>query len=165
MVLLIVAMIFLNNSACKVGYSFTGASIPPNVKTVSVMYFPNYAPLVNATLSQVFTQKLKDKFTSQTHLSVIERNGDLQFEGQITDYTNQPTAIQQNQTAAQNRLTITVKVKYTNTVDEKMSFESTFTKYADYPSSQAFGAVEGELIKTISDQIVQDIFNKAVVNW
>lgn len=152
-------------NSCKVNYSFTGASISPKAKTISVQYFPNYAPLVNSSLSQTFTEKLKDKFLSQTNLNFVDRNGDLQFEGQITDYSNQPTAIQGNQTAAQNRLTITVKVKFTNTVEDKLSFESSFSKYADYPSNLSFASQESSLVTTITDQIVQDIFNKAVVNW
>ncbi len=158
-------LLLLNFPSCKVNYSFTGASISPKIKTISIQYFPNYAPLVNSSLSQLFTQKLKDKFTSQTNLSFVDKNGDLQFEGQITDYANQPTAIQGNQTAAQNRLTITVKVKYTNTVEDKLSFETSFSRYSDYPSSKSFTTVESELISQISDQLVQDIFNKAVVNW
>jgi hypothetical protein len=130
-----------------------------------VQYFPNYAPLVNAQLSQIFTQALKDKFTSQTNLSFVDKNGDIQFEGQITDYSNQPTAIQGNQTAAQNRLTITIKVKYTNTQEDKLSFETSFTKYLDYPSTKSFPSVESDLVTQIVSQMVQDIFNKAVVNW
>ena len=152
-------------NSCKFNYSFTGASISPKIKTISVQYFPNYAPLVNAQLSQIFTQALKDKFTSQTNLSFVDKNGDIQFEGQITDYSNQPTAIQGNQTAAQNRLTITIKVKYTNTQEDKLSFETSFTKYLDYPSTKSFHSVESDLVTQIVSQMVQDIFNKAVVNW
>ena len=152
-------------NSCKMTYSFTGASISPKAKTISVQYFQNYAPLVNSSLSQTFTQKLKDKFLSQTNLNPVDRNGDLQFEGQITDYSNTPTAIQGNQTAAQNRLTITVKVKFTNTVEDKLSFETSFSKYADYPSNLSLASQENTLVGTITDQLVQDIFNKAVVNW
>ena len=151
-------------SGCKVGYSFTGASISPKIKTVSVKYFQNTTPF-NPTLSQTFTQKLKDKFMSQTNLSFVDKDGDLQFEGQITDYTNQPTAIQGSQVAAQNRFTITVKVKFTNTVEEKLSYETPFSKYLDYPSTKSFPSVEGDLVTQITDQLVQDIFNKAVINW
>ena len=163
--IIIISVLFLSINSCKVNYSFTGASISPKIKTISVQYFPNYAPLVNATLSQTFTQALKDKFTSQTNLNFVDKSGDIQFEGQITDYSNQPTAIQGNQTAAQNRLTITVKVKYTNTVEDKLSFETSFTKFLDYPSNKSFPSVESDLVSQIVTQMVQDIFNKAVVNW
>ena len=158
-------IIILTAISCKVKYSFTGASISPKAKTVSIQYFPNYAPLVNPSLSQLFTEKLKDKFTSQTNLSLTDRNGDLQFEGSITGYANQPTAIQGNQTAAQNRLTISVKVKFTNTIDEKLSYETSFSRYADYPSTKSLSAVEADLVSQINEQLVEDIFNKAVVNW
>jgi hypothetical protein len=164
-VIIAISILILNIYSCKVNYSFTGASISPKIKTISVQYFPNYAPLVNAQLSQTFTQALRDKFTSQTNLNFVEKNGDIQFEGQITDYSNMPTAIQGNQTAAQNRLTITVKVKYTNTQEDKLSFETSFTKYLDYPSTKSFPSVESDLVSQIVAQIVQDIFNKAVVNW
>ncbi len=160
-----IIVIITSLAACKVNYSFTGASISPKIKTITVQYFPNYAPLVNSSLSQIVTQKLKDKFTSQTNLAFQDKNGDLQFEGQITDYTNQPTAIQGNQTAAQNRLSITIKVKYTNTLEEKASYETSFTRFADYTSTKSFTSVEAQLIAQITDQIIQDIFNKAVVNW
>jgi hypothetical protein len=160
-----ISVLLLSLNSCKVNYSFTGASISPKIKTISVQYFPNYAPLVNATLSQTFTQALKDKFTSQTNLNFVDKSGDIQFEGQITDYSNQPTAIQGNQTAAQNRLTITVKVKYTNTFEDKLSFETSFTKFLDYPSNKSFPSVESDLVSQIVTQMVQDIFNKAVVNW
>lgn len=165
LIALIAIIVSITFYSCKVTYSFTGASISPKAKTISVQYFPNYAPIVNSSLSQTFTQKLRDKFLSQTNLNPVDKNGDLQFEGQITDYSNTPTAIQGNQTAAQNRLTITVKVKFTNTIEDKLSFESSFTKYADYPSTQSLSSQENTLVGTITDQLVQDIFNKAVVNW
>jgi len=161
-ILLIIAIITLS---CKVKYSFTGASIPENVKTVSVKTFQSYAPLTNANLTQSFTEALKDKFLSQTNLNLVTDNGDLQFDGAITDYNVSSIAIQGNETAALNRLSITVKVKFTNTKDEKSSYETSFTRYADYDSSQNLSAIEDNLIKDINDQLTQDIFNKAVSNW
>src|SRR5512145_844688 len=94
-------------ASCKI-YSFTGASIAPDVKTVSIIYFPNQAPLVQPTLSQVFTEALKDKFISQTSLTLVDNGGDLNFEGAITSYGTQPVAIQSGDVASQNRLTIAV---------------------------------------------------------
>ena len=152
-------------TSCKVNYSFTGASIPENVKTVSVKTFQSYAPLANANLTQTFTEDLKDKFISQTNLDLVARDGDLQFEGAITGYLVTSVAIQGNETAALNRLSITVKAKFHNTKDDKQDFESTFTRYADYESSTNLASIEDELIKDINDQLTQDIFNKAVSNW
>lgn len=146
-------------------YSFTGASISPDVKTVSVQYFPNYAGLVQPTLSQLFTERLKDKFVSQTSLSLVKNNGDLNFEGSITDYRTQPSAIQAGDRPALNQLVITVKVVFTNRKDEKQNFESTFSRFAEYESTRSLLEVEEGLIKQINDQLVDDIFNKAVVNW
>jgi len=151
--------------SCKVNYSFTGASIAEDVKTVSVKTFQSYAPLANANLTQSFTEALKDVFISQTNLDLVTRNGDLQFEGAITGYEITSVAIQGNETAALNRLTVTVKVKFTNTKDSKQDFESSFSRFADYESSLNIASIEDELIKDINDQLTQDIFNKSVSNW
>ena len=158
-------LICLAAVGCKMNYSFTGASIAEGVKTVSVKTFQSYAPLANANLSQTFTEALKDKFLSQTNLDLATRNGDLQFEGSINGYAVTSVAIQGNETAALNRLTITVKVKFINTKDKEANFETSFSRYLDYDSSQNLASIEDELIKDINDQLTQDIFNKAVSNW
>lgn len=151
--------------SCKVNYSFTGASIAEDIKTVSVKTFQSYAPLANANMSQTFTEALKDKFLSQTNLDLVTKNGDLQFEGSITGYNVTSVAIQGNETAALNRLTITVKVKFTNTKDSDLDFETNFSRYTDYESSQNLASIEDGLITEINEQLTQDIFNKAVSNW
>jgi hypothetical protein len=148
-----------------VNYSFTGASIAEDVKTVSVETFQSYAPLANANLTQSFTEALKDIFISQTNLDLAASDGDLQFSGAITGYRISSVAIQGNETAALNRLTITVKVKFVNTKDNKQDFESSFSRFTDYESSQNIASIEDELIKEINDQLTQDIFNKSVSNW
>ena len=151
-------------SGCGV-YSFTGASISPEVKTFSVQYFPNRASLVQPLLSQAITEKIKERFISQTSLRQVEKDGDLQFEGYISDYKASPVAIQGTQTAALNRLTISVLVKFTNTKDDKQNFETTFTRYADYDSQKSLSEEEATLIDEINRQLVDDIFNKSVSNW
>lgn len=151
-------------SSCGI-YSFTGASISPDIKSFSVQYFPNRASLVQPTLSQVFTEKLKEKFISQTNLSPVKIGGDLQFEGYISDYTTTPTAIQSTDQAALNRLTITVSVKFINNKDPKNNFETNFSRFSDYSSTKNLTEVETGLINEISSQLVDDIFNKAVINW
>ena len=152
-------------SGCKVNYGFTGASVSPDIKTFSVKYFPNNAPIVNPTLNQVFTEKLKEKVVSQASLSHADRQTDLIFEGTITGYAVQPIAIQSNETAAQNRLTITINIKFTNLKNEKQNFETAFSRYADYSSSENLSTVEPQLISTITDQIVDDVFNRVFINW
>jgi hypothetical protein len=146
-------------------YSFTGASIPPEAKTVSIQYFPNNAMLVEPLLSNTLTSALRDRFTNQTSLRVIPQQGDLAFDGEITDYRTTPVAIQSDQTAALNRLTITVNVRFFNKFDESKGFETKFTQYMDYPSEQDLNAVKDRLITDIVDMLVDDIFNKSVVNW
>jgi len=145
----------------------TGASISPDVKTVSVQYFPNNALLINPALSQQFTDALKDKFVSLTSLKLINGTGDMNFEGEINDYNTKPKAILENDVAAMNRLTISIRVKYTNMKDSdsKYDFDKIFTRFEDYESSKDFGSVEADLTKKIIDQIVEDVFNQSVVNW
>jgi len=150
---------------CRVGYSFTGASVSPSVKTISIQYFPNNATLVVPTLSRTLTDAMRDYFTSHTSLNLMERNGDLDIHGAITGYSVQPIAIQGNETAAMNRLTITISVKFSNKTNEKQNFETTFSRYQDYPSSKDLSSVQDDLISIINDQLIQDVFNKAVVNW
>lgn len=146
-------------------YSFSGASIPPEAKTVSVQYFPNHAQLINPTLSNDFTTALRDAMMNQTSLDMVESGGDLAFEGEITDYRTTPVAITSGQTAALNRLTITVNVRFVNMFDETKSFETKFTHYEDYPSSQDLNSVQESLTGTIIEALVEDVFNKALVNW
>lgn len=161
--LLLTAYCLLLINSCGV-YSFTGASTGES-KTVSIIYFKNNAPLAPPTYSQKFTETLRDKFTSQTSLTLVPNKGDLNFEGFVSGYATAPVAIQGNETAALNRLTITVSVTFTNTKDEKQNFEQSFTRFADFNSSQSLNAVQDQLITEINDQLVQDVFNKSVINW
>lgn len=163
--LLSVLFVSLVFTACKISYSFTGASIAPNVKTFSVAYFQNRARLVNPNLSQQFTDGLQEKIIKQTSLSQISENGDLEFSGQITDYDVKPMTIVSGDVAAQNRLTIGVKVKFTNNKDHTQDWEKSFTAYEDYESSQSLSAVEGTLVPEIIKKLTDDIFNASVANW
>ena len=146
-------------------YSFSGASIPAEAKTVSVDYFPNHAQLANPLLSDNLATALRSAMTNQTTLDLVETGGDLAFEGEIVDYTTTPTAITAGQTAAMNRLTIKVKVRFTSRIDDTKDFEQTFSRYEDYPSDQELTSVQEALTATIIEQLVEDIFNKALVNW
>ncbi|HOW25275.1 MAG TPA: LptE family protein [Bacteroidales bacterium] len=164
LILIIVLLGIVTQTGCGV-YSFTGASIPPGARTISVDYFPNNALLVQPTLSQRFTDALKDKFTSETSLNLVRENGDMSIEGAIVGYNANPIAIQGNEQAALNRLTITVSVRFVNHLDEKMNFEQSFSRFQDYDSSSSLADVEDDLIDQINRDLVQDIFDKAVVNW
>ena len=162
--LLFIFVLAIALPACKVNYSFTGGSTG-DAKTLQVKFFQKSAALGPASLGQTFSEALKDKFTSQTSLSLSNANADLVLEGSITGYNTEPLSIQAGETAAQSRLTVTVSVKFTNLKNEKQNFDQTFSRYSDFASSQSLAAVENELIKAINDQLVDDIFNKALVNW
>jgi len=160
-ILTFTGLVFL--SSCTGAYSFTGAEV--NAKTITIEYFPNRASLVQPSLSNVFTETLKDKFVSQTSLELVNYGADLKIEGEITNYRVTAQAYQGNETSALNRLTITVKVKFTNLIEPEKDFESTFSKYADFDSSESLSSVEADLMDEISKELALDIFNKALVNW
>lgn len=153
--------------SCTTSYGFSGGVIDyTKLKTISVDVFPNMAPLAQPSLSQQFTEALRDIFLNQTRLNLVKQNGDLQFSGRITGYSTTPVGITAgNESAAQNRLSITVKVKFVNTTNEKENFEESFTQYADYDSSKPLSDVESELIREINELLTQQIFNRSVGNW
>jgi hypothetical protein len=150
---------------CTVKYSFSGASISPLVKTISIQYFQNRASLVQPGLSQYITDALIDKCKGQTSLSLINGVGDVNFEGEISDYNTRPLTTAADARAATNRFTISVRVKFTNAVEPELSYEKTFTRYEDYDTNQDFANVEKGLSDKIVVLLIEDIFNEAFVNW
>ena len=153
-------------AGCRLSVSLTGGNVDPRAKTVYIQTFRNNSSLGNPTLSHEFTSALKDRIQSQTPLTIIDmQNGDYRLEGEITGYSINPVAIQGDETAAMNRLTITVNVRFTNTFDENQNFEQSFSRYVDYPSTQNFTSIESSLVQTINEALTEDIFNKAFVNW
>jgi len=159
-------IILLGAVSCKMSYSFTGASIPPQVKTIRIEQFPNNALLVNPILSVEFTDQLRKKFQSQTNLNIVTQGGDLVIEGEITDYSTRPAAITSDDRAALNRLTISIKVTFVNNFDDSQSFNNqTFSRYVDYPSDVDLSAISDEFILGVVEYLVDDIFNKTVINW
>lgn len=162
---LLIASLSLFMTACTVKYSLSGASIPPDAKTFSVAYFPNNAPMVAPVLSATLTDELTQRFASRTSLAQVEDGGDFAFEGEIVGYSSTTSSVSSGDYALQNRLTISVKVKFTNAIDDKMSFNRNFSAYADYDSTKLLTEVEGELIPQIVEQLVTDIFQAAASNW
>lgn len=152
-------------AACKVTYSLSGASIPADARTVSIPYFPNNATLVSPTLSSTLTDELQTRFMNQTKLQLVPENGDLAFQGEITNYTVMPVAVTSDDMAAMNRLTITVKVKFTNNIDPTFNYDQTFSAFQEYSSSLDLSTAESSLIPELVTQLVDDIFNAAVSNW
>jgi hypothetical protein len=163
--LLIMCTILASNYGCTVSYSLSGASISPTVKTFSSQYFQNRAALVQPGLGQYITDELIDKCKTQTSLKYVTGIGDVSFEGEITDYNTRPLTVSADANAATNRFTITVKVKFVNSIDPDLSYEQTFARYEDYDSNLDLSQVERDLSEKIVAMIVEDIFNKAFVNW
>jgi hypothetical protein len=164
LLLLLIPIAFLNS--CSI--SLNGASIPAEMKTVSVSYFENNAPLVIPSLAQDFTEALKLRIRNQTRLSITQSDAHAIFEGRITGYDIRPIALQNNNnpSAGGNRLTIKVSVKYTNNLNPKQSFEESFERFKDFNLGvQSVQAIQPQLIKDINDQLTEDIFNRAFAQW
>ncbi len=162
----IISIVFASifTTSCGI-YSFTGASIPDEAKTVSVAYFTTTVTNSPSSLKQSITEDLKDLLIAQTSLNLKELDADLIFSGQIVKYQIVPIAIKADETAGQNRLTIAVKIKYKNNFDKNQDFESTFSRYRDFNSLENLADVEAVLIEEITKELLEDIFNKAFVNW
>jgi hypothetical protein len=149
----------------KGGYSLSGASIPEAAKTFSVAYFPNNAPMVSPTLSTTLVEALKDKFSRQTRLQLVEEGGDFAFEGEITGYTSTTASVSSDNYALLNRLTITVKVRFTNKIEPDNSFNKTFSAFTEYDSSQLLVDIQSDLDAEVVKQLVTDIFQASASNW
>jgi hypothetical protein len=142
-----------------------GVSIDPRIKTFSVQYFDNRATLVQPSFSQTFTEGLRDYIEKNTSLRYVTGVGDVDFSGQITTYEITPQAVTSANTAAQTRFTIGVKVKYTNNYDSKSSFEKSFSSYRDYNSTESFASVESGLSEVIMQEVIEQTYNAAFINW
>ena len=146
-------------------YSMTGGNVG-DAKTIQVDFFPNQAPLVEPALTQKFTNDLQDLFTRQTNLTLTGSNGDLHFSGEITGFRVTPMSGTAAQTAAQNRLTVTVNVRFVNKLNEKDDFEKSFSFYSDFAANaQLTGGILESALDEIVERITQDIFNASVAKW
>lgn len=151
-------------SCSSYSLSLGGASIPPEMKTVTVEFFENTSQIVNPILGQNFTEALKDRIRNQSRLSQVDQEGDAYFSGRITAYTIAPAAVGgQNDRAELNRLTITVNVKYTDNINNENSFEQPFSRFQDF--SGAVQTREAEMNVNIINMLTEDIFNRAFANW
>ncbi len=146
-------------------YSFSGTSIQPDVKTVTINYFEYKALKVNPSLSNDFTEAMKDKFRKMTRLEQVDIDGDLEISGAVTGYEVRATAVTANEVAAQNRLTVNVEIEFTNRKHPEDDFKKSFSSYADYDSAQSLDAVESSLCEEIIEKICEDVFNATVANW
>ncbi len=150
--------------ACGI-YSFSGTSIQPDIKTVTINYFEYKALRVNPSLSNDLTEALKDKFRKMTRLEQVEEEGDIEIEGSVTGYDVRATAVTANEVAAQNRLTVSVKITFTNRKYPEDDFEKSFSAFGDYDSTLSLDAVEAQLCEEIVEQLCEDILNATVANW
>ena len=154
-------------AACGIRYSFSGGSIPADMKTVTIHFIENQAPIVYPTLSETLTERLKARIRTQSRLSQVANDGDGVFEGKITNYTIGPAAVEAGtDRAALNRLTITVMIKYTNSIQPEDDFELPFTRYKDFSSAtQPIQVQEEQIVKDIVEMLTEDIYNRAFANW
>lgn len=161
---LILAIASLLLAACGI-YKFNDTSIAPDVHTISVYNIENRAMKVNPILSNTLTVALQDQYRKLTKLEMLEEGGDLEVSGFITSYDVTPTAVTSQEVAAQNRLTVTVKITFRNNKHEEENFEKSFAAYQDYDSNLSLDAVEAQLTDEIVEILVEDIFNATVANW
>lgn len=163
-IILLTSLLLITLTGCSI-YSFTGGSTG-DAKTIQVDFFPNDAALVEPTASQKFTQALQDLFVRQTSLSLVPSNGDLHLEGEITKFNIIPISATAEQTAAQNRLNMSVRVRFYNKLVPEDDFDKTFSFFADFDANaQLTGSILDEALNTINDRITQDIFNASVAKW
>ena len=147
-------------------YSFTGTSIQPDVKTVTINYFEYLAPKVNPSLSNQLTEALQEKFIRLTKLELVDIDGDIEIAGAVTGYDVKASAITANEQAAQSRLTVNVKISFVNRKYPEESFQDkSFSAYQDFDSSQSLDAVEATLCEDIVEQLCEDMFNATVAQW
>lgn len=160
--LILSGLIYLTNTACGI-YSFTGAST--NAKTISIQLFSSKAQNAPIKASQLFTEALKSKFTNEGNLKLVNNDGDLQFSGYIASYTLQSKAPQAGQTSGLVQITLVVHVDFINKLDDKDKWNLEFSRYAVYDATQNLSSIEDAKLSEINNQLVEDIFNKALVKW
>lgn len=163
----IILLVLILFSGCfSIKYDFKGgAQVDPKIKTFSVQYINNRALTVNPTLSQSLTDKLKSYMESNTDLKVINGVGDVDFSGEITNYGLSTATISSGERQSQIRFTITIRIKYTNSVNPDDNFDTSFSHYKDFSSDTNFNSVEDSYTVEIIDYLIEQIFNKAFVNW
>ena len=150
--------------ACGI-YSFSGISIQPDIKTVTLNYFEYKALKMNPNLSNNLTEALRTEFRKMTRLEQVEMDGDIEITGEITDYDVTMAAVTANEVAARNKLTVTIKIAFTNRLYPEDDFEKSFSQFAEYDSTNPLDAVESSLCEEIVKKLVEDIMNATVANW
>lgn len=164
--LIVMLMAIMTVPSCRISYKLNGASIDYTVyRTIHVSDFPIRAALVYPPLQQTFENELLDYITRNTRLTTVDGSSDLSLEGEITGYNLSPQAVTEDAYASKTRLTITVRIKYTDTKNEKNDLDQTFSAYRDFDSSELLTDVQDELCSSISKELVDLIFNATLGNW
>lgn len=149
--------------SCK--YSLSGINIPADVQNISIQYFNNQASYINPSLSQKFSEQLKDKFIRETSLAIVPSEGDYKISGSILEYKTESVASSSNTGSLKNRFTMTVKVVFECPKHKDMNFTENISKFQEFEASETFQSIEGRLSEDVSTQIIQEIFNKIALKW
>jgi hypothetical protein len=161
-ILLAVAMVV---SSCSVSYSFSGTSIQPDVNTITINFIEYRALRVNPSLSNELTEAIRNQFRRMTRLEQVEHDGDMEISGEITGYDISAAAVTADEVAARNKLTVTVKITFTDKKHPEEDFDKSFSAFSEYDSTNTLDAVESSLCQEIIEKLVEDIFNASVAQW
>lgn len=160
---LLLALVLLQS--CKVTYSFSGTSIQPDVNTITINYIEYRALRVNPSLSNELTEAIRNQFRRMTRLEQVDQDGDMEISGEVTGYDVSAAAVTADEVAARNKLTVTVKITFTDKKHPEEDFDKSFSAYAEYDSTNTLDAVESSLCSEIIEKLVEDIFNASVAQW
>jgi len=153
-------------SSCKISFKFNGSNLDyTKTKTISISDFPNKAELVYPPFSQQFSEALKDAYIKQTRLQLLKKAGDLNLEGEIVGYQLTPMAIGADSYSSQTKLTVTIKVRFSNNKTPQDDFDKTYTAFRTFDSNKMLTTVQDELLKVITAEIVDNIYNDTVAKW
>ena len=161
----LLAAIVLLGSCGIYTLSFSGTSIQPDVNTITINYFEYKAMRVNPSLSNDLTEAMRNQFRRMTRLEQVDDDGDMELSGEITGYDVTPAAVTADEVAARNKLTVTVKVTFTDKKHPEEDFDKSFSAFSEYDSANTLDAVESSLCAEIIEKLVEDIFNAAVAQW
>jgi len=164
--IVVVALVVAAMPSCLISYRFNGASIDySKTQSISIADFPNNAALVNPNLSNALSEGIRDIFSRQTRLSILPRNGDMELEGEITDYSLTPMAISADSYAAETKLTVTIRVRFTNNKAPEESFEKTYSAFQTFDSARLLTEVQDELCTAMVTELAESIYNDTVARW
>ena len=163
---MILVAVVTTMSSCLISYRFNGASIDySKTQSISIADFPNNAALVNPNLANNLSDGIRDIYSRQTRLQILRRGGDMELEGEITDYSLTPMAISADSYSAETKLTITIRVRFTNNKAPEESFEKTYSAYQTFDSSRLLNDVQDELCTIMINELAENIYNDTVAKW